>query len=198
MRWWAISFEPPSDKGRLSRVRCWLAAAALLVAASPSPATAKVFLTVPEALELAFPGCTVESRTVYLTEAQLERARHLAGVPIAGAMVRPYLARCDGEHRATAYFDSHRVRTLPETLMVVVGSDGRVERIEVLAFREPEDYIPRETWYGQFLGEELGEDLLLKRDIQGVTGATLTARSTTAAVRRILALDRVIRETSEE
>jgi hypothetical protein len=175
------------------------AAVALAAALAPAGALrARVFLTVDEALALAFPGCEVEPRTVYLTAAQLDRARELAGVEIAGAMVRPYVARCDGRVAGAAYFDSHRVRTLAETLMVVVAAGGKLERVELLAFREPEDYIPRDTWYAQFEGERLDPELSLKRGIRGVTGATLTARATTDAVRRVLALDRVIGEGAGE
>lgn len=153
---------------------------------------AKVFLTVDEALALAFPGCAVEPKTVYLTAAQLARARELAGVEIASAMVRPYRANCQGRAAGAAYFDSHRVRTLPETLMVVVTEEGSLQRLEVLSFREPEDYIPRDTWYDQFEGRELDGELSLKRGVRAVTGATLTARATTDAVRRVLAIHRVI------
>jgi hypothetical protein len=114
-------------------------------------------------------------------------------VEIAGGVVRPYRARCeDPGEEGTAYFDSHRVRTLPETLMVVVDPRGRVRRIEVLAFREPEEYLPRPVWYGQFPGRGLDDELALDRGVRGVIGATLTARATTQAVRRVLALDRVI------
>jgi len=172
--------------------------ALLLGAAGAGALRAKVFLTVEEALALAFPGCAVEPHTVYLTEAQLGRARELASVEIPGAMVRPYVARCDGRVAGAAYFDSHRVRTQPETLMIVVGADGTLQRVEILAFREPEDYIPRDTWYAQFEGERLDRDLTLKRGIRGVTGATLTARATTDAVRRVLALHRVIGEGASE
>lgn len=147
-----------------------------------------------EALERAFPGCAVERRTEYLTGEQLERARALAAVEIASALVHPYVASCAGAPGGTAYFDAHRVRTLPETLLVVVDPEGRVERIELLSFDEPPEYIPREVWYEQFPGEELDADLELARGIDGVTGATLTARATTAAVRRILALHRVLHE----
>lgn len=166
---------------------------ALVVAlAAASVLPAKVFLTVDEALALAFPGCAVEQRTVYLTASQLARARELAGVEIRGAMVRPYVARCEGRVAGAAYFDAHRVRTLPETLMIAVAADGTLARVEMLAFREPEDYIPRDTWYDQFEGERLDQELSLRRGIRGVTGATLTARATTDAVRRVLALHRVI------
>jgi hypothetical protein len=179
--------------GRLGLLGTLVALVALVGA---SPASARVLLTVDEALGLAFSGCEIERRTVYLTEPELAEARRLAGVEIPGAVVRPYRGRCPdgGEAGGTAYFDTHRVRTLPETVMVVVAADGRVRRIEVLSFDEPPDYLPRAGWYGQLVGLRLDDELALGRSIRGVTGATLTARATTEAVRRVLALDRVIRD----
>lgn len=197
-RWAMCSSERPGFALGLRAVPLALA----VVLAVAAPASARVFLTTDEALALAFPGCEVERRTVYLTEAKLAEARRLAGVEVPGAVVHPYVARCDaggagaaggrGDPGGTAYFDTHRVRTLPETLMVVVDPRGAVRRIEVLAFREPEEYLPRGAWYRQFLGHRLDDGLALKRDIQGVAGATLTARATADAVRRVLALHRVI------
>lgn len=159
----------------------------------PSPAEATVFLTVDEALELAFPGCRVERETLYLTEEQVASARERAGEEVESPLVHPYVGWCDGRAAGVAYFDTHRVRTLPETLMVVVSPEGEVERIEILVFREPPDYIPRDAWYEQFDGRGLGPDLDVKRGIRPVTGATLTARATTDAVRRILALHEMAR-----
>lgn len=167
--------------------------AMIAMIAGGRPAAAKVFLGVEEALKLAFPGCRVERRTAYLTAEQLKRARELAAVEVPGALVSYYVAtRPDGKPAGTAYLDTHRVRTLPETLMVVVDPADRVARVEVLSFREPVEYLPRGPWYGQFAGRELGPELDLRRGIRPVTGATLTARATTAAVRRVLALHRVI------
>jgi len=76
--------------------------------------------------------------------------------------------------------------------MVAVDADGTVLRVEVLAFREPQDYLPRDIWYEQFDGKRLDDDLDVKRAIRGVTGATLTVRATTEAVRRILAIHRIL------
>ena len=67
-----------------------------------------------------------------------------------------------------------------------------IERVEILAFSEPPEYIPRGKWYAQLVGRTLDDELDLKRGIKGVTGATLTARATVRAARRILALDEVI------
>jgi electron transport complex protein RnfG len=130
--------------------------------------------------------------TVLVTDEQIARVADAGGGELSGAMVTRYVATASGEPIGYAYLDTHRVRTLPETLMVVLEPDGRVRRVEVVAFREPLEYIPRDSWYGQFEGERLSDELALKRDIRPVTGATLTARATTEAVRRILAIHEVV------
>jgi Na+-translocating ferredoxin:NAD+ oxidoreductase RnfG subunit len=163
-----------------------------LLIAGGAPLAARVFLTVDEAVKLAFPGCQVERHTAYLTAEQKRRAHELSGVEIPSALVTSYRASRNGQPVGTAYFDTHRVRTLPETVMVVVDPQGKVARVEVISFEEPEQYLPRGPWYGQFGGRELGPDLDLKRGIHPVTGATLTARATTEAVRRVLALHQVV------
>ncbi len=150
-------------------------------------------MTQQEALRLVFPGCRIERETVYLTSAQVAEVAELAGEDLPDPVVRPYRALCDGKSGGTAYFDTHRVRTLSETLMVAVDAQGRLKRVEVLVFREPPDYLPRDAWYRLFDGKELSRDLRLKRDIPVVAGATLTSRATEAAVRRALAIDRILR-----
>ena len=142
-----------------------------LVATSPAPA-GKVFMDRDEALELAFPGCAVKRTTVYLDREQVKLIEQRSRVSFEGSMLYPYRAMRDGKLVGTAYFDTHRVRSKRETLMVVVGADGAVGRVEVLAFGEPVDYIPRDRWYGQFDGRSLDADLSLGRKIRGVTGAT--------------------------
>ena len=124
----------------------------------------------------------------------MKRVRDLSGVEIPSALVHPYVAVRDGNRVATAYFDTHRVRTLPETLMIVVSPDGSVKHMEVIVFREPLEYLAKAQWYEQFLNQRLGSQLALKRDIDALTGATLTARATTDAVRRTLAIHQVIGE----
>lgn len=143
---------------------------------------------------MAFPDCEVERNSVHLDDERLRLAREAAGVEITSSLVYPYRAVCDGKLGGTAYFDSHRVRSLPETIMVAVGTDGKVLRIEILTFSEPEDYIPGDVWYQQFDGRALDPELNLERGIREVTGATLTARATTEAVRRVLAIHRILTE----
>ncbi len=82
--------------------------------------------------------------------------------------------------------------------MVVVGPDGAVQRVTILSFQEPKDYLPSDRWLDQFHDQKLGKQLSLKREIRGITGATLSSRAVTAAVRRVLALDQVLEESRRD
>lgn len=173
-----------------------MASAALLVSGA---AWATVLITVDEALALAFPGATTERQTLFLSGEQRDRVAEDSGAEVMSSLATRYVARgADGAVRGWAYLDTHRVRTLPETVMVVLDADGMVRRVEVVTFREPLEYMPRRGWYEQYEGQKLDDDLALKRDIRPVTGATLTARSTTEAVRRVLALHAVMTEESSQ
>lgn len=172
-------------------------ASLLAVCLGATVASAKVLLSVDEALSLAFPGALVERAAEYLTAEQIGAVETLCGQRPESALVVRYLASRDGQRLGTAYLETHRVRTLPETLLVVVAPDGRVARVEVLSFAEPEEYLPREAWYRLFAGRALDDELAVKRGIRPVTGATLTADATTSAVRRVLALHRVIEDGRE-
>ena len=160
-----------------------------------SPAYSKSFLTQDEALRLAFPkGAVVTRKTAFLSEAdRAEVARRSGGAPPPG-LVAYYVATVDGTDAGTAYFDTHVVRTLPESILVAVDPKGAIARIEVLSFSEPEEYLPRGTWYGQFPGKTLSDELSERKGVRPVTGATITVRVTVEAARRVLALDVFLKE----
>lgn len=179
---------------RVALLRAVGVAAVVLAAALPHSAGAQA-LTQEEALREAFPQAdSVERRTVYLTGAQLARARASAGrgVVIESEIVTHYVAVKGGIPVGVAYFDAHRVRTLPEVLMIVVGTDQRIHRVQVLRFSEPPEYRPPDRWLARFVGRILDADLSERRGIDGITGATLTTRAVTSAARRVLALHSVV------
>ncbi|MCB9916483.1 MAG: FMN-binding protein [Planctomycetes bacterium] len=191
--------------------RAWTLALALSLAGGASdaarsqgappaslPVGSTVLLTRDEALALAFPECEVTRGTRYLSEADRASVTALAGTSFDAAVVNPYVATKAGALVGTAYFDVHKVRTLRETLMVVVGADGKLARVEVLSFGEPREYLPRAKWYGQFAGRALDDELRLKRAIRPVSGATLTASATTDCARRVLALHQTLARLERE
>lgn len=157
-------------------------------------------LTQQEALTAAFPPpATVERRTAFLSPAQLDSVRAAAGpdAPVDQAVVTYYVAERDGRPIGVAYFDSHRVRTLNEVLMIVVQPDDHIRRIEVLRFAEPPEYHAGDAWLQQFEGRALTPELSLKGGIANMSGATLTSHAVTRAARRILALHSQIRPFAE-
>ena len=159
------------------------------------PAAGIQRLTQQEALGLAFPEAdTIHRNTAYLDAGQLALIGDLAGAgaETPSSVVPYYVAFSGGQPMGVAYFDAHRVRTLDEVLMVVVGLDARILRVETVAFREPPEYEAPEGWLSLFEGRELDGGLSLKGDIPNITGATLTADAVTRAVRRVLALHGMI------
>lgn len=146
-----------------------------------------------EALSAAFPGAEFRQSMIFLTDAEMKEAATLAGVKIPSALVARYEAVKNGKPVGAAYLDTHVVRTKKESLLLIVDPAGKLVRVEVVAFLEPPEYMPPDRWYRQFDGRALGDELQLKRAIHPVTGATLSAQSTTEAVRRCLAVDQVLR-----
>jgi hypothetical protein len=181
---------------------CTLGAGLLAV-----PAGAKVYVTVPEFLERmkAAPSvvsgkgepCRLEKETHYLTEPQKQQVRTGWNRPtdemksLSGLWIR-YRVGCPGAETRFIYFDSHRVRTQGETLAFVVRAGGVMDRVEVLSFDEPEDYVPRDKWFGTFSSRKLNPSLELQRDIPMITGATLSARAAVVSARKVLAVHSVL------
>jgi len=141
-----------------------------------------------EALAMAFPECTFARKDFFPTPAQVTQIEALAGGKLPAPWCVGYEAWKEGRLQGVAFFDTHRVRTENETVMIAVGLDGRLRRVEVVAFREPPDYAPRAAWLAQFPGHVLDADLSLKRSIRPLAGATLTANALLDASRRGLAL----------
>lgn len=161
---------------------CWM----------PQGADAEVFLTQKQALEIAFPQARVERQTVYLVSKQVQEIERLARAKLKDRMIVYYVGRSSHGVMGYAFFETHMVRTMPETFMLVLNPTGGVQFVELLAFYEPQDYRPPPRWLALFGGRRLDEDLWVKRGIRNITGATLTARAVTEGVRRVLATFNVV------
>jgi hypothetical protein len=163
------------------------------IAGSAPAARAKVFLTREEALEWAFPDADdVEAQTHVLTDAQASEVESLARARLDSKLVTLYTGRRHGEVVGYAYIDIHTVRTLPEACLVVLDPEGNVRHLRMLAFYEPEEYLPGGRWLSQFEGREPADPLRLEQDVHGIAGATLSAQAVTSSVRRARAVQQVL------
>ena len=145
-----------------------------------------------QALASIYPGAEIRAERIFLTSAQVTQARQSSGVDVPSSLIARYIAVRDGQVVGRAYIDTHVVRTLRESLLICLDTLGRVRRIEVTAFLEPPEYQVPGWWFDQFTGKGLTDDLRLHRAIRPIAGASLTAKATADAARRVMAIDRVL------
>ena len=173
--------------------RLSLLAPILLALAQPAGAQ----ITREEALAAAYPGASIAQEQVFLTPAQQAGAATAAGTEVDSALVARYIATRGGMVVGRAYVDTHTVRTKRESLLVSLNGEGTVIRVDVTAFLEPGEYLPRDAWLRQFRDHRLSDDLAVNRAIRPIAGATLTARAASGAVRRVLAIDALLQAEEE-
>ena len=157
--------------------------AALMLWGGLQPGFARVLMTQDQALASVFPAGAKREK-FFLTPQQLAAARSESGVAFDDRLIIRY----EGPGGRFAYFDTHRVRTMPETVMVIVKADGSIDRIDILSFDEPTDYFPKPRWIDQFRGRKLDRELALNRAIRPISGASLTGRAIVDASRKVLAI----------
>ena len=148
-----------------------------------------------EALAELYPGADIRVEQIFLTPAQIREVAERAGTEPASALVARYFASRKGQEAGRAYVDTHVVRTKRESLLISLDAGGRVMRIDVTAFLEPSEFRAPGPWLRQYRGRALDDDLGINRAIRPIAGATLTARAANDAVRRVLAIDEVLKAT---
>ena len=80
--------------------------------------------------------------------------------------------------------------------LISLDADGSLRRIDVTAFLEPIQFQAAPSWYQQYTGHPLSDEVMVQRAIRAIAGATLTATATNSAVRRVLATDLVLEGTA--
>ncbi|KAB2878820.1 FMN-binding protein [bacterium] len=159
----------------------------LLLLLTYTPAHAQVYMTKDEALHLHFPNKqNVFRKNIFLTDDQVRQIQDKARAKVDSKILTYYEYREEGNIRGVAFFETQTVRTHPATFMIVLNSDGSVKAVEMLAFYEPEDYLPPKKWMDQFKNKTLQNDIYPKRGIPNVAGATLSAQAITESVRKYM------------
>lgn len=152
----------------------------------------KIFYSKTEAMELAFgDDPQVDMLPLFLTQRQVEEVEQLARGKVDSALFTFYVGRRNGEIIGYAAIESHTVRTKPETLLILLSPAGDLKHVEVLAFHEPPEYQPTTLWFAQLYRRTLSQ-LDFNADVQGITGATLSAQSALSSVRKVLAIYQLV------
>lgn len=77
----------------------------------------------------------------------------------------------------------------PMTYMVGIDSKGHVSDVELLVFRESRgSEIRKKRFNAQYEGKTVNDPVRINRDIINISGATMSVRSMSAGVKRVLVL----------
>ena len=162
----------------------------LFIAGLPTDASAQVFLTPEQALSKLMP----EAETVITEQKTLtpESAKQLEETLGKRVKDREYTFLIGMNHEKPAGYATILDmvgKERPITFMVVINPDGTVRAAEVLVYRESQGSEIRSTRFmRQFERKTIRSLLRPGRDIDVITGATLSSRSTTYVVKKALAL----------
>jgi thiamine biosynthesis lipoprotein ApbE/Na+-translocating ferredoxin:NAD+ oxidoreductase RnfG subunit len=165
-----------------------LVAAIFALAAAGAP-SAQVFLTEEQALQAAFPGAErVEKRMLVLTAEQRAAVAARASVPEPRRILKVWVGYREGKPCGYAVIDDVLGKSQPITYMVVTDPEVAVRSVEILVYRESHGHeVHQASWRRQFEGATADGALRLGHEIRNIAGATISCRSVTDGVRRILA-----------
>ena len=167
---------------------CGLLTVLLLYPVS-SPVFSKGVTNKEEALKQAFPGATaIERQDVFLEDAELKRIEALSKSKLESKLFTFYRGENNGTVLGYAFIGTRVIRTKPAVYLVLIRPDGSIERLSILAFHEPEEYLPADRWFTRFSNRVLDDELWPKKGIDAVTGATMSVNGLTQEARMILAV----------
>jgi len=169
------------------RVATYLSQASLVyvfVCCVLSSAYAEVFLAKDEALAVAFAeGAEISERTVVLSQDQRSEIESRAQSTISSNLFHYFEGKRDGQVVGYAVIDSRVMRTSPAVFMVVFSPERLVTKVVLLAFHEPSEYRPTETWLEHLEGTMPLEELTPGQGVPPIAGSTLSTLGLSDGVR---------------
>jgi Na+-translocating ferredoxin:NAD+ oxidoreductase RnfG subunit len=156
----------------------------IAVAAICAPAHALVYLSVEQAQQVMFPGRSLTALPLALTLQQIAAIEHESGVKVYAGSLRAWQADDGGYFFVDAVIGKHDLIAYA----VALTTGGKVRQTEILEYREAYGGEVRNAhWRAQFNGRQNGDPVTIGRDIQNISGATLSCEHVTDGIRRLLA-----------
>lgn len=167
------------------------------------PCFAVQLLTKEDALKKVFgPDTQVSTETKELIEPALSKAKERLGGNLVyyqtGSKSQAveertsydfYFATKDAQKTGVAIFDEEPGKWGPVKFIISLDLSGVVKQVEVLSYEEKRGQpIARHSFMSQFEGKTSKSPLQVTKDITGVSGATISSRCATFAVKKAIVL----------
>ena len=140
----------------------------------------------------------VTYKRVEIDPGMRERLAQRLGYVPARSSYTFYVASSSGRIDGYALIDEQVGEHLPITFAVKISPVGVVERQEIVCYREPRgDEVRDARFRRQFVGKTARDPIAVNRDIDAVSGATISSVAMAIGVKRALVLfDELVRPSS--
>lgn len=157
----------------------------LTTAMIPVTAHSKIYLSVDQAQQLMFGSVELMHAPVVLNDQTRAKMRE------ASSVSHPFDSSRIWKTATGEWFIVDEVVGKHEMITYGVGiqADGTIKQIEILEYRESYGYeVADATWRDQFKGKSAESTIKLNKDIQNISGATLSSKHLTDGVKRVLVM----------
>lgn len=150
----------------------------------------EIYFTEDEAAKVMFPdSATIRQETLTLTAEQKDFIEQRIGWKFPETSFPVYIGETQGNIDGYAIVQNTIGKHRPITYMVGIDPEGEVSNFEVLVYREARgNEIAKKRFNYQYHGKDARDPIRINRDIINISGATMSVRSASAGVKRVLVL----------
>jgi Na+-translocating ferredoxin:NAD+ oxidoreductase RnfG subunit len=151
---------------------------------------AEVFLSEEEAVKLMFPKSDRIKKDILRVPTDKKMAiEERIGWKFPEDAFEVYIGETGTQIDGYALIQNTIGKHKPMTYMVGVDAQGRVSNVELLVFREARgSEVRTKRFNAQFEGKTVLDPVRINKDIINISGATMSVRSMTAGIKRVLVL----------
>ena len=151
---------------------------------------AEVFMSEDDAVKLMLPKSQrITRELIRLTQEKKQLIEERIGWKFPEESFEVYIGESDNKVDGYALLHNTIGKHRHMTYMVGVDGDGRCTNVELLVFREAKgSEVGKKRFNSQYEGKTLSDPIRINKDIINISGATMSVRSISAGVKRVLVL----------
>ncbi|MGA6828204.1 FMN-binding protein [Nitrospira sp. NS4] len=151
---------------------------------------AEIFMSEEEGLKIMLPKSErVRKETIKLSPEKKAQIEERIGWKFPEDSFEVYIGETGAQVDGYALVQNTIGKHKPMTYMVGVDSKGRVSDVELLVFRESRgSEIRQKRFNTQYEGKTVLDPVRINKDIINISGATMSVRSMSAGIKRVLVL----------
>jgi len=151
---------------------------------------AEVFMSEDDAVKLMLPKSQrIRRELIRLTQEKKELIEQRIGWKFPEESFEVYIGETSDKVDGYALLHNTIGKHRHMTYMVGVDGEGRCVNVELLVFREAKgSEVGKKRFNSQYEGKTLSDPIKINKDIINISGATMSVRSISAGVKRVLVL----------